>query len=97
MEPMITTRWVSRGPTTLTKDGTNQFVLDSMGHHMSAFPSNVSQTGIFHALFALFFPRLTIIISQILSYQTHYTRFIPFRLLTLFTDNKENTCIEPIT
>ena len=25
----------------LTKDGTDQFVLDSTSHHMTAFPSNV--------------------------------------------------------
>ena len=41
MEPMITTQWVSFGPTTLTKDGTDQFVLDSAGHHMTTLPTDV--------------------------------------------------------
>ena len=41
MKPTITTRQMSFGPTTLTKDGTDQFVLDSMSHHMTTFPSNV--------------------------------------------------------
>ena len=49
----------------------------------------VSRTGIFHVLFALFFLTLTVTILQILSYQHHYTRFIPFCLLTSFTDNKK--------
>ena len=57
----------------------------------------VSRTGIFHVLFALFFLTLTITILQILSYQHHYTRFIPFRLFTLFTDIKKDACIDPIT
>ena len=34
-------RWMSLGLTTLTKDGTNQFVLNPTGHHMTAFPSDV--------------------------------------------------------
>ena len=41
MKPMITVQWVSLGPTMLTKDGTNQFLLDSTSHHMTAFSSNV--------------------------------------------------------
>ena len=41
MEPTITTRWVSLRPTTLTKDGTDQFVLDMTGHHMTALSTNV--------------------------------------------------------
>ena len=41
MESTITTRWVSLRPTTLTKDGTDQFVLDATGHHMTALFTNV--------------------------------------------------------
>ena len=41
MKPTITARWMSLGPTTLTKDGTNQFLLDSMSHHMTTLSSNV--------------------------------------------------------
>ena len=41
MEPTITMRQVSFGLTTLTKDGTDQFVLDLTGHHMTAFPTDV--------------------------------------------------------
>ena len=41
MEPTITTRWVSFGPTTLTKNGTDQFVLHLVGHHMTTFPTDV--------------------------------------------------------
>ena len=41
MELTITTRWVSFGPTTLTKDGTDQFVLDLAGHHMTTLPTDV--------------------------------------------------------
>ena len=41
MKPTITTRWMSLGPTTLTKDETNQFVLDSMGHHVTTLPTDV--------------------------------------------------------
>ena len=38
---MIPTRWVSLRPTTLTKDGTDQFILDSTGHHMTTLPTNI--------------------------------------------------------
>ena len=41
MEPTITTRQVSFGLTTLTKHRTDQFILDSTGHHMTAFSSKV--------------------------------------------------------
>ena len=41
MKPMILTRWVSLRPTTLTKDGTNQFLLNLPGHHMTALSANV--------------------------------------------------------
>ena len=41
MKPTITTRRMSLGPTTLTKDRTDQFILDSMSHHMTTFPSYV--------------------------------------------------------
>ena len=41
MKPTITTRRMSFGSTTLTKNGTDQFVLDSAGHHMTTFPTNV--------------------------------------------------------
>ena len=41
MKPTITMQQMSLGPTTLTKNRTNQFVLNPMGHHMTAFPSNV--------------------------------------------------------
>ena len=57
----------------------------------------VSRTGIFHVLFASFFLTLTNTILQILSYHPHHTRSKPFRLLTQFTDNQENACIEPMT
>ena len=41
MEPTITTRRVSLRLTALTKDGTDQFVLDSTSHHMTTFPTDV--------------------------------------------------------
>ena len=41
MKLTITTRGMSLGPTTLTKNGTDQFILDSTGHHMTAFSSKV--------------------------------------------------------
>ena len=47
MEPTIMTRWMSFGPTTLTKDGMDQFVLDLVGHHVTTLPTNV-QLFLFH-------------------------------------------------
>ena len=41
MKPTIATRWMSFGSTTLTEDGTDQFVLDSASHHMTTFPTDV--------------------------------------------------------
>ena len=41
MKPAITTRWVSLGFTTLTKDRMNQFVLNPMSHHVTTLPTNV--------------------------------------------------------
>ena len=41
MKPTIMTQWMSFGPTMLTKDGTDQFILDSMSHHMTALPTDV--------------------------------------------------------
>ena len=41
MKPTITARWMSLGPTTLTKDGTDQFVLDATGHHMTTLSPDV--------------------------------------------------------
>ena len=35
------TQWVSLRPTMLTKDGTDQFILDSVSHHMTTLPTNV--------------------------------------------------------
>ena len=34
---------------------------------------------------------------KILSYQHNYTRFKPFRLFTLFTDNQKTHVLKPIT
>ena len=53
--------------------------------------ASVSRTGIFHVLFAFFFSTLTNTILQILYYHPHHTRFKPFRLLTQFTEEQENT------
>ena len=41
MEPTITTRWMSLRPTALTKDRTDQFVLNPLGHHVTTLPTNV--------------------------------------------------------
>ena len=41
MKPVITTRWVSLGFTMLTKDGTNQFVLNPTSHHVTTLPTDV--------------------------------------------------------
>ena len=41
MKSTITTRWVSLRPTMLTKDGTDQFILDSVSHHMTTLSTNV--------------------------------------------------------
>ena len=41
MKPTIMTQWVSLRPTMLTKDGTDQFILDSVSHHMTTLPTNV--------------------------------------------------------
>ena len=41
MKPTIMTRWVSLRPTTLTKDGTDQFFLNPPSHHMTTLPTNV--------------------------------------------------------
>ena len=41
MEPTITTRWVSFRPTTLTKDGMDQFVLNPTSHHVTTLPTDV--------------------------------------------------------
>ena len=41
MEPTITTRWMSFGLTMLTKDGTDQFILDSTSHHVTTLPTDV--------------------------------------------------------
>ena len=41
MKSTITTRWVSFRPTMLTKDGTDQFILDATGHHMTALSTDV--------------------------------------------------------
>ena len=35
------TQWVSLRPTMLTKDGTDQFILDLVSHHMTTLPTNV--------------------------------------------------------
>ena len=56
---------------------------------------HMSRTGIFHILFALFFLTLTATILQVLSYQPHYTRSNPFRLLTPFPDNKKTRVLNP--
>ena len=47
MKPTIPTRWVSIGPTTLTENGMDQFVLDLTSHHMTTLPANV-QVFFFH-------------------------------------------------
>ena len=41
MKSTITTQWVSLRPTTLTKDGTDQFILDATGHHMTTLSTDV--------------------------------------------------------
>ena len=41
MKATIMTRWMSLGPTALTKDGTNQFFLNTTSHHMTALPTDV--------------------------------------------------------
>ena len=41
METTITTRRMSLGFTTLTKDGTNQFVLNTTSHHVSTLSTDV--------------------------------------------------------
>ena len=41
MKPTIMTQWVSLRPTMLTKDGTDQFILDSVSHHMTTLPTHV--------------------------------------------------------
>ena len=41
MKLAITTQWVSLGFTTLTKDGTNQFVLNLTSHHMTTLSTDV--------------------------------------------------------
>ena len=38
---MIMTRWLSLGQTTLTKDRTNQFLLNPPGHHVTTLPTDV--------------------------------------------------------
>ena len=40
MKLTIPTRWMSLGSTALTKNGTNQFFLDTMGHHMTTLPTD---------------------------------------------------------
>ena len=41
MKPAVTTRWMSFGPTMLTKDGTDQFVLNPTSHHMTTLSTDV--------------------------------------------------------
>ena len=62
----------------------------------SQIATRLSQTGIFHVLFALFSQHLQNFIFKILSYQPHHTRSNPFRLFTLFTDNKKTRVLSPI-
>ena len=55
----------------------------------------VSRTGIFHVLFALFFLTLTNTILQTRSNHPHHTRSNPFRLLTQFTDKQKTRVLNP--
>ena len=41
MKSTVTTQRVSFRPTTLTKDGTDQFVLDMTGHYMTSLSTDV--------------------------------------------------------
>ena len=41
MKLVITAQWVSLGFATLTKDRTNQFILNLTSHHMTALPTDI--------------------------------------------------------
>ena len=56
---------------------------------------NMSRTGIFRVLFALFLLTFMLTILQILSYQSHHTCSNPFRLLTLFAENHQTHVLNP--
>ena len=61
----------------------------------------MSRTGIFHALFTFYFIALTLVVTVKGFIQTQtYTRYYPFRLLTLFQTIKEKQAarvFSPIT